>query len=315
MHRQEISRMIVTEGGKDFCEVERRQDVTNQNQKMVETRNLTLPDNSYPIYNNEMQENLKTVTQTSFCRFTNKDGKMKIPKAVHTNNKFILPLLDKTDISKLTKSQGNFVARKIADSHKIVEDYERVTKGGSFQDQFRFVSPDKIRNKYSRLSNFGVTTSTFYGKNGIDINYDAISDHLSQRFNKMLYMENNIDRLVQKHKCVSDDIGKNIKNCKNKAKNNHRVYLDKILSAPETQEEINERNGINKILDGVKPQVRKCGVKAQLVHNKKYANLWKEMRDFTLSVRKKKVINASKQCYGKEDVKFMDQYNKYYQHN
>jgi len=155
MNNKDVSRMVVTSSGKNFCEAilraeiqERSYNPANSGQKKLQsnTRYLT-PENT----ENTIQEYLRTVPQN-----TSNPGPLQnqpnniFPKAMHVNNRFFLPKLDQKSVKGLTKSQGNFVNRKLYESHKIVSDYAKVTESGSYQDLFRFVKPNVVTSKYSR---------------------------------------------------------------------------------------------------------------------------------------------------------------------
>ena len=44
------------------------------------------------------------------------------------------------------------MSRKLIESHKVVDEYDRLTETGTYQDLFRFVQPNKVFNKYSQNS-------------------------------------------------------------------------------------------------------------------------------------------------------------------
>jgi hypothetical protein len=154
MYNKDPSRMVVTDSGRKFCEGIIRADIQEQQWKSSHPSQKTTKTNSrYHNNENTIQEYLRTVPQSGPISISGANSSSNgIPKAIKVNSRFFLPKLDKKTVSGLTKSQGNYVNRKLYESHKIVSDYARVTESGSYQDLFRFIKPNKVTSKYSRMT-------------------------------------------------------------------------------------------------------------------------------------------------------------------
>lgn len=198
-------------------------------------------------------------------------------------------------------SSSRYIREKIKKANKVSKDLEKTTAKGSFQDFFTFLLGEGSQTKYSSMLNLSLSDTSLMNSDILD--YDLLGKLLIEKFSKMLYDESKIERLINKHKFKMEQLEKLQENLKLRCKMKQEVERLENMKPPEQLDSINrEHKDVIDIVYSHDNTKLKHQKKIFMTHQKKYAESWEKLRDYTIKNPKKYMMKQNLPEIGSTDL-------------